>query len=85
MSNISGPERGDRFSKGSMFHSNPKAGVEITDLLNCHKRQPLGTERTAISEKKMSKTMKIKIYLPGGKHLFIHQNPEEELQMMDLR
>ena len=56
--------------------------------------QSLGTDRTSIFQaceyeaqkaerKKRSRTMKIKIYLPGGKQLFIHQNPEEELQMMD--
>ena len=59
-----------------MFHSNPKAGVEIKDLLNCHKRQPLDALRTAISEaqeaqkaerKKMKKTLK----MVGNSCLFI--------------
>ena len=76
--------------KKVVFQSNPQAGGEIKDLQNLYKRQPLGTERTCeyqaqkAEKKKMSKTMKIKIYLPGGKQMFIHQNPEAELQIMDL-
>ena len=69
-----------------VFHSNPQAGGEITDLLNCHKIQLLGTEKTEAQEaerKKISKTMEIKI-LPGGKQMFLHQNSETELQLMDL-
>ena len=82
--------------KKVVFHSNPQAGGEIKDFQRCHKMKSLGTDRPLISEacecvaqmaerKKRNKTMKIKIYLPCGKQMFIHQNPEAELYMMDLR
>ena len=69
--------------KKVVFHSNPQAGGEIKDLQKYHKIKSLGTEKTENSE--AWEAEKAKIYLPGGKQMFFHQNPEAELQITDLR